>query len=164
MVMLMMTKKVLVAQPHHTPLLRTLATSTLNLACSATFFIKAFMHISFLFHKFTQAFCSFASFRSFFFLFGCFFVVAHCCTPKVCSSFLFHKFAQAFYELHNFHRLLCYSTYCTCVQDYSPFKLSSPFWFVFFCSIVACNGNATIVTNCLSSNCFTVIRVIFCEL
>lgn len=86
--MLMMTKKVLVAQPHHTPLLHTLATSKLNSPCSTTFFIKAFMHISFLFHKFTQAFRSFASFRSFFFLFGRFFVVAHCCTPKVCSSFL----------------------------------------------------------------------------
>jgi hypothetical protein len=117
-----------------------------------------------LFHKFTQAFRSFASFKSFFFLFGRFFVVAHCCTPKVCSSFLFHKFAQAFYELHNFHRLLCYSIYCTCVQDYSPLKLSSLFWFVFFCSIVACNGNATIVTNHLSSHCFTVIGVLFCEL
>jgi len=130
--MLMMTKKILVTQPHHTPLLRTLATSKLNSLDCATFLIKAFMHISFLFHKFTEAFCSFASFRSFFFLFGQFFVVARCCAPKVCSSFLFHKFAQAFYELHNFHHLLCYSTYCTCVQDYSPLKLSSLFWFVFF--------------------------------
>lgn len=122
------------------------------------------MHISFLFHKFTQAFRFFASFRSFLFLFGQFFVVAHCYALEVCSSFLFHKFAQAFYELHNFHRLLYYSTYCTCEQDYSPLKLSFLFWFVFFCLVVACNGNATGLTNYFSSHCFIVIGVLFCKL
>ncbi len=139
-------KTVLVVHPCHTPSLHTHL--EVKLTSLHNFPIKAFIHISFLFHKFTQAFHSFASFRSFLFLFGQFFVAPHCYAPKVCSSFLFHKFVQAFYELHNFHHLLCYFAYCTCMQNYSPLKLSSLFWFAFFCSVVACNGNATKVINC----------------
>jgi hypothetical protein len=49
--------------------------------------------------------------------------------------------------------------YCTCAQaDSSPFKLYDLLLFVFFCSIVACNGDATqvIVVDYFSSHFFVV--------
>lgn len=151
----MMTKKQSLLRTLVTHLCYNLATLKLNSPHCATFLIKAFLHISFLFHKFIQALCSFASFKSFLFLFGQFFVAAHCYGSKVCSSFLWVP------QLSSLTLLLYLLQLCARLFPTQTLLSFLVCFLLFGCRL---QWQHTKVIDCFSSHCFTITRVFFCEL